>query len=180
MYFINFYGINRIRLGIIGFAYCAGRERIRLNMNLMDWSIEKALSTVKIWKEGDELMVQAIDPDEVSKKYKMKTEEILENVVSKDDGGAYEEEFISKFCMLMGLNEGAIRMMMKKPIKGTVPLWEKTLLTLEEAAAYSGIGINRLRTMTDERNCTFVCWNQSKRMIKRAKLDEYLSSAYSI
>ena len=26
-----------------------------------------------------------------------------------------------------------------------VPIWEKTNLTLEEAAAYSGIGINKLR-----------------------------------
>ena len=29
-----------------------------------------------------------------------------------------------------------------------VPIWEKTNLTLEEAAAYSGIGINKLREIT--------------------------------
>ena len=34
-----------------------------------------------------------------------------------------------------------------------VPIWEKSNLTLEEAAAYSGIGINKLRKMTDEQNC---------------------------
>ena len=28
-----------------------------------------------------------------------------------------------------------------------VPIWEKSNLTLEEAAAYSGIGITKLRTM---------------------------------
>ena len=28
-----------------------------------------------------------------------------------------------------------------------IPIWEKSNLTLEEAAAYSGIGINKLRTV---------------------------------
>ena len=32
-----------------------------------------------------------------------------------------------------------------------VPIWEKSNLTLEEAAAYSGIGINKLRDLTSER-----------------------------
>ena len=31
-----------------------------------------------------------------------------------------------------------------------VPIWEKSNLTLEEAAAYSGIGINKLREITNE------------------------------
>ena len=61
-----------------------------------------------------------------------------------------------------------------------VPVWEKSNLTLEEASAYSGIGINKLRKLSDERNCNFVLWNGSKRLIKRRKLDEYLDRAYSI
>ena len=60
------------------------------------------------------------------------------------------------------------------------PIWEKTLLTLEEAAAYSGIGVNKLRDLTSESRCKFVVWNGSKRMIKRHLLDEYLEKAYSI
>ena len=39
-----------------------------------------------------------------------------------------------------------------------VPIWEKSNLTLEEAAAYSGIGINKLRTLTDNEHCQFVLW----------------------
>ena len=39
-----------------------------------------------------------------------------------------------------------------------VPIWEKSNLTLEEAAAYSGIGINKLRDLTSEQNCQFVLW----------------------
>ena len=64
--------------------------------------------------------------------------------------------------------------------KPEVPVWEKTLLTLEEAASYFGIGINKLREMTNEQHCNFVIWNGSKRMIKRRQLDEYLAKAYSI
>ena len=47
-----------------------------------------------------------------------------------------------------------------------VPIWEKSNLTLEEAAAYSGIGINKLREMSDSKDCTFVLWNGTKRLLK--------------
>jgi excisionase family DNA binding protein len=65
-------------------------------------------------------------------------------------------------------------------MKKEVPIWEKANLTLEEASAYSGIGINKLRELSDEKNCTFVLWNGSKRLIKRRVLDDYLEKAYSI
>ena len=61
-----------------------------------------------------------------------------------------------------------------------VPIWEKSNLTLEEAAAYSGIGINKLRQMTDDENCEFVLWIGNKRLIKRRKLDEYIEKMYSL
>jgi len=65
-------------------------------------------------------------------------------------------------------------------MKREVPIWCKSNLTLEEAATCSGIGVNKLRQLTDERNCEFVLWNGSKRLIKRVKLDEYLNRVYSI
>ena len=61
-----------------------------------------------------------------------------------------------------------------------VPIWEKANLTLEEAAAYSGIGINKLRKLSDDENCPFVLWIGSKRLIKRKKLDEYTEKSYSL
>ena len=61
-----------------------------------------------------------------------------------------------------------------------IPVWEKPTLTLEEAASYFGIGINKLRNMTNDSNCSFVLWNGSKRMIKRKILEKYLESEYSI
>ncbi len=65
-------------------------------------------------------------------------------------------------------------------MKNEVPIWEKAALTLEEAAAYSGIGINKLREITNEQNCDFVLWVGSKRLLKRKGLDRYLEKAYSI
>jgi excisionase family DNA binding protein len=64
--------------------------------------------------------------------------------------------------------------------KKEVPIWEKSNLTLEEAATYFGIGINKLREITDDKNCRFVLWVGSKRLIKRKLLEDYFSSAYSI
>ena len=61
-----------------------------------------------------------------------------------------------------------------------IPIWEKANLTLEEAAAYSNIGINRLRKLTEDENCSFVLWVGSKRLIKRKLLDEYIENMYSI
>lgn len=65
-------------------------------------------------------------------------------------------------------------------MKREIPIWQKTALTLEEAAAYSGIGVNKLRKMSDDEHCDFVLWNGTKRLIKRRKLDEYVEKAYSI
>lgn len=61
-----------------------------------------------------------------------------------------------------------------------IPISEKCLLTLEEAAAYTGIGICKLRDISNDERCDFVLWNGSKRMLKREKLRAYLEAAYSI
>ncbi len=60
------------------------------------------------------------------------------------------------------------------------PIWEKSNLTLEEAAAYSGIGINKLREITNEDKCKFVLWVGNKRLIKRRLFDCFIEQAYSI
>lgn len=61
-----------------------------------------------------------------------------------------------------------------------VPIWEKANLTLEEAAAFSNIGINRLREISDDKNCPFVLWVGSKRLIKRKAFEAFLEKSYSV
>ena len=65
-------------------------------------------------------------------------------------------------------------------MKYEVPIWEKANLTLEEAAAYFGIGINKIRQLTNEKNCPFVLWCGRKRLLQRKAMEDYLSKEYSI
>lgn len=65
-------------------------------------------------------------------------------------------------------------------MKYEVPIYEKSNLTLDEAAAYFNIGVNKLRELTEMKNCSFVLWVGNKRLIKRRKLDEYLEKTYSV
>lgn len=64
--------------------------------------------------------------------------------------------------------------------KDAVPIWEKTALTVQEAAAYSNIGEHKLRELTDTDDCPFVLWVGRKRLIKRVLFDKYLEQLYSI
>ena len=43
-----------------------------------------------------------------------------------------------------------------------IPIWEKAMLTKQEAALYSHIGINKLEEMLKVPNCPFVfiCWKE--------------------
>lgn len=74
---------------------------------------------------------------------------------------------------------GYFCMEVKLPMK-EIPIWEKSNLSLEEAAAYSGIGINKLREITNEDRCKFVLWVGNKRLIKRRLFDQFIEQVYSI
>ena len=65
-------------------------------------------------------------------------------------------------------------------MKQEVPIWEKANLTIEEAAAYFGIGMNKLRELTEDEQCKFVLFVGTKRLIKRRLFEQYLEQAYSI
>ena len=65
-------------------------------------------------------------------------------------------------------------------MKKEVPIWEKTLLTIEEAVSYSGIGRDKLRELSNDDRCPFVLWVGSKRLLKRKRLDEFIDKMYSI
>ena len=61
-----------------------------------------------------------------------------------------------------------------------ISLGAKPLLTLKEASQYTGIGINKLRDMSNERNCNYVLFVGRKRMFKRVALLKFLEEAYSV
>ena len=64
--------------------------------------------------------------------------------------------------------------------KKEVPIWEKANLTIEEAAAYFGIGTNKLREITSNPDCEFVIWIGTKRLIKRKKFEKYLEDVDAV
>ena len=64
--------------------------------------------------------------------------------------------------------------------KREVPICERSLLTINEASDYTGIGVNKLRQLAEETEGKLTLWVGSKRMFKRKKLDEYLEEETSI
>jgi len=60
-------------------------------------------------------------------------------------------------------------------VKKQVPIWEKVTLTLEEAAEYSNIGINKIRDISNNPRCNFVIFVGKKRLIKRKEFEKYIS-----
>lgn len=60
------------------------------------------------------------------------------------------------------------------------PVWQKENLTLEEAAAYFGVGVCKLRELTDGDDSKLVLWVGNKRLIKRRAMETYLAHAFSI
>ena len=58
-----------------------------------------------------------------------------------------------------------------------VPIWEKYMLTREEASAYFRIGENRLSEwIKSNPNHDCICWIGNRAMIKRKKFESYLDS----
>lgn len=54
-----------------------------------------------------------------------------------------------------------------------VSIADKYCLTLEEAALYFGIGINRLRDISNERNDLIIMVGR-KRLINKKKMEKYI------
>ena len=61
-----------------------------------------------------------------------------------------------------------------------MPFWQKSNLTIDEAAVYFSIGEQKLRALCAREDCPFVLWVGSKCLIKRICFEEYLRKIYSI
>lgn len=68
-----------------------------------------------------------------------------------------------------------------KKTTSTVPIWEKVTITIEEAAEYSNIGINKIYDMISNPLCPFVLHiGHRKRLIKRREFIKYLEQNVEI
>lgn len=59
-------------------------------------------------------------------------------------------------------------------MKETVPIPQKLLITVEEAAEYTHIGVHKIRELLGEKDCDFVLKKGSYSLIKRAKFEKYI------
>lgn len=66
---------------------------------------------------------------------------------------------------------------MEKP---KVEIKDKLNLTIEEAAAYSNIGINKIRELADRPKCSFVIHVGKKRLIKRKEFEKFIENQIEI
>lgn len=59
-------------------------------------------------------------------------------------------------------------------------MWEKSNLTIREAAEYSNIEINRIEELLKIPNCKFVLYVGKKKLVKRGEFDKFLSGTMEI
>ena len=70
----------------------------------------------------------------------------------------------------MSFNEVLIH----KTVAERVPIQDKLLLTIKEAAEYSNIGLNKIDAMLKCPNCPFVLFVGSRKLVKRKEFEDYL------
>ncbi len=79
---------------------------------------------------------------------------------------------IKKYAIKLKVRKEYERNMKEAP---KVEIKDKILLTVGEAAAYSNIGINKIRNITNEPSCPFVVYiGKRNRLIKRKEFERYL------
>lgn len=65
-------------------------------------------------------------------------------------------------------------------VKEKIPIYYKLNLTIEEAAEYSNIGVNRISSMLNEISCPFVLKVGNKRLVKRKEFEHYIEKVNEI
>ena len=60
--------------------------------------------------------------------------------------------------------------------KDSIPVHEKYVLTIREAAEYFNIGLKRMRQLAEENTDSFGLWNGNRFLIIRSRFEEYLLS----
>ena len=63
----------------------------------------------------------------------------------------------------------------------TVPIWEKYMLTIDEAAQYFHIGENRLRRFINENpDDSYIFYWGNRKLIKRRKFEELIDKGLAV
>lgn len=126
----------------------------------------------------------------LSKLTKPELQEIIQNAnFTNDEMMVFQ--LLSKGCQIdyiadvMSMSESTIKRISKKiydkkervdSMKEEVPICEKVLMTVDEASAYSNIGVSTIRKLANDPRCTFVLTNGNRKLIKRKDFEKFLES----
>ncbi len=81
------------------------------------------------------------------------------------------DETTNAFYYLMGEQENG-----ESRESGKLPIDRKLLLSIQEAAEYSNIGINKINTLLRTPNCPFVLFVGNKKLVKRKEFEEFIKT----
>lgn len=121
---------------------------------------------------------------------KPELQEIIQNAnFTNDEMMVFQ--LLSKGCQIdyiadvMSMSESTIKRISKRiydkkervdSMKAEVPIYEKVLMTVDEASAYSNIGVSTIRKLANDPRCTFVLTNGNRKLIKRKDFEKFLES----
>lgn len=91
-------------------------------------------------------------------------------------------EIAEKMCLSVPTIDRRIRKMRDKIercdyMNASIPIWEKINLTIEEAAEYSNIGINKISELANNPMCPFVLYIGRKKLIKRKEFEKFIATS---
>ena len=69
---------------------------------------------------------------------------------------------------------------MDNDITEYVPISQKVTLSIREAAAYSGIGINKIDSLLRTPGCPFVLYIGTKKLVKRKQFEDFIAEKVAI
>ena len=58
----------------------------------------------------------------------------------------------------------------------SIPIPQKMLLRIREAAEYSNIGINKIDSLLRKPNCPFVLFVGTKKLVKRVEFEKFMQN----
>ena len=58
----------------------------------------------------------------------------------------------------------------------SIPIPQKMLLSIREAAEYSNIGINKIDSLLRKPNCPFVLFVGTKKLVKRVEFEKFMQN----
>lgn len=94
-------------------------------------------------------------------------------------------EISNKLCVSVPTTNRKINQIKRKLerddyMKSTIPVWEKINLTIEEAAEYSNIGINKINELAKNPMCPFVLYVGRKKLIKRKEFEKFIATSLEL